>query len=85
LILAETAEDGERRRYLLEAADALRALWLYLTPNGVWRDKRLGRKGFINEAAPASSLYHIMGAFGQFSASARRLDLTAADMSKPLG
>lgn len=85
LILAETAEDGERRRYLLEAADALRALWLYLTPNGVWRDKRLGRKGFINEAAPASSLYHIMGAFGQFGASARRLDLTAADMSKPLG
>jgi len=26
-----------------------------------------------------------MGVFGQFSASARRLDLTAADMSKPLG
>nr|WP_313427681.1 AGE family epimerase/isomerase [Brevundimonas diminuta] len=84
LILAETAEDGERRRYLADASDALRALWLYLTPNGAWRDKRLGRKGFMNEAAPASSFYHIMGAFGQLSASARRLGLTVGDTSKPL-
>ncbi|MBN9479300.1 MAG: AGE family epimerase/isomerase [Bordetella sp.] len=84
LILAETAEDGDRRRYMTDASDALRAVWLYLTPNGVWRDKRLGRKGFMNEAAPASSLYHIMGAFGQLSASARRLGLAIGDMSKPL-
>lgn len=84
LILAETAEDGDRRRYLTDASDALRALWLYLAPNGAWRDKRLGHKGFMNEAAPASSFYHIMGAFGQLSASARRLGLTVGDMSKPL-
>ncbi|WP_427790992.1 AGE family epimerase/isomerase [Brevundimonas diminuta] len=84
LILAESARDGERRRYLADAADAQRALWLYLTPNGAWRDKRLGRKGFINEAAPASSFYHIVGAFGQLQASARRLDMALADLGKPL-
>lgn len=85
LLLAEVSDDGERRRYLNDAADALRALWLYLTPTGAWRDKQLGRKGFINEAAPASSFYHIMGAFGQISASARRLDFSLSDASMPLG
>lgn len=85
LILAESARDGDRRRYMADAADAQRALWLYLTPNGAWRDKRLGRKGFINEAAPASSLYHIVGGFRQLQASARRLDLALADLGKPLG
>ena len=85
LLLAEVSDDGERRRYLGDAADALRALWLYLTPTGVWRDKRLGRKGFINEAAPASSFYHIMGAFGQLNTSAGRLGLTLGDASAPLG
>lgn len=85
LIMAEMSEDGERRRYLNDAADALRALWLYLTPTGGWRDKRLGRKGFINEAAPASSFYHIMGAFGQINASARHLGLSLGDTDAPLG
>lgn len=85
LLLAEVSDDGERRRYLNDAGDALRALWLYLTPTGAWRDKQLGRKGFINEAAPASSFYHIMGAFGQISASARRLDFSLSDASMPLG
>lgn len=85
LILAEVSDDGERRRYLSDAADALRALWLYLTPTGAWRDKRLGRKGFINEAAPASSFYHIMGAYKQLSASASRLGLAMGDADQPLG
>jgi mannose-1-phosphate guanylyltransferase/mannose-6-phosphate isomerase len=65
LILAESAADGERQRLMEDAASALRALWLYLTPDGLWRDKHLPQGGFLDEPAPASSLYHIAAAFGQ--------------------
>lgn len=67
LILAEASSDGQRRRYLDGAAEAQRALWQYLTPQGTWRDKRLPSGGFIDEAAPASSFYHIMAAFSQLA------------------
>ena len=76
LLLAEEAQDGERRRLLANAADAMRALWTYLTPEGAWRDKRLAKGGFINEAAPASSFYHIMSAFAQMEATGRTEELT---------
>ncbi len=65
LILAEQSSDGERTVYLESAAAALRAVWLYLTPAGLWRDKRLPDRSFIDEPAPASSFYHIMAAFRQ--------------------
>ena len=71
LILAETATDGERQRLMEDAASALRALWLYLTPDGLWRDKHLPQGGFIDEPAPASSLYHIAAAFGQLAETGR--------------
>ena len=71
LILAETAADGERQQLMDDAATALRALWLYLTPDGLWRDKRLPQGGFIDEPAPASSLYHIAAAFGQLAETGR--------------
>ncbi|WP_309627551.1 AGE family epimerase/isomerase [Brevundimonas sp.] len=71
LILAETATDGERQRLMDDAATALRGLWLYLTPDGLWRDKRLPQGGFIDEPAPASSLYHIAAAFGQLAETGR--------------
>jgi hypothetical protein len=67
LILAETSQDGERRAYLDSAAAAQRALWFYLTDDGLWRDKRLPDRDFIDEPAPASSFYHIMAAFRQLS------------------
>ncbi len=67
LLLSETARDGERLLLLEDAAAALRALWLYLTPDGVWRDKHLPGGEFIDEPAPASSLYHIMAAFRQLA------------------
>lgn len=67
LILASQAEDGQNRKYMDEAAQALRALWLYLMPEGIWRDKRLVSGKFMDEAAPASSLYHILGAFAQLA------------------
>ncbi len=65
LLLAESARDGERARLLADAAAAQRALWLYLTPDGLWRDKQIQRGEFIDEPTPASSLYHIMGALQQ--------------------
>lgn len=62
LILAETADGRERERVLRSAGQALRGLNLYLTPEGLWRDK-LGVEGcLVEEPAPASSLYHIMAA-----------------------
>lgn len=71
LILSQYAQDGQRTVLLEDAASAMRALWFYLTPEGLWRDKRLDARHFINEAAPASSFYHIMAAFGQLSATGR--------------
>lgn len=55
--------DGER--YLAHAADAADAIAAYLeTPvRGLWRDKLLPDGRFVEEPAPASSLYHIVGAF----------------------
>lgn len=65
LLLAETG-DAARRSLLMEDAEAaLAALRLYLTADGLWHDKRLADGSFINEAAPASSLYHIMAALDQ--------------------
>ena len=65
LILSEGAVDGERYQYLEDAAAAQRALWLYLTEDGLWRDKHLPQGGFIDEPAPASSFYHITSGFAQ--------------------
>lgn len=72
LILSETATDGERQAFLEDAASALRALWRYLTPDGLWRDKHLPQGGFLDEPAPASSFYHIAAAFGQVIETGRR-------------
>lgn len=76
LLLAEDAHDGQRRRLLEDAAAAMRALWSYLTPEGAWRDKRLAKGGFINEASPASTFYHIMSAFSQLEATGRSNELS---------
>lgn len=71
LILGEVANDRDRAALLSDAASAQRALWMYLTPEGLWRDKQLPRGGFIDEPAPASSFYHIMAAFAQVCDTAR--------------
>lgn len=68
LILADQARDGERVALIEDAEAALRALSTYLTPDGLWRDKRLPDGSFVDEAAPASSFYHIMAAFDQLAA-----------------
>ncbi len=62
LILSETALGEEKERYLSDALLAAKALWRYLqTPlPGLWRDKMLPDGTFVEEAAPASSFYHIV-------------------------
>jgi mannose-1-phosphate guanylyltransferase/mannose-6-phosphate isomerase len=73
LILAEEAEGEARQRMIDSAGAAFRGLWLYLTPDGLWRDK-LGPDGvFESEPAPASSLYHIVAACRQLRETAGRL------------
>lgn len=69
LILAETASPDDRASLLDDAATAMRALWLYLTPDGLWHDKHLPGGDFVAEPAPASSFYHIMAGFQQLVAS----------------
>ena len=65
LILAQCTSGNERAAYMADASAALRALWLYLTPNGLWRDTMLEGGSFLEESAPASSLYHIVKSFAQ--------------------
>lgn len=65
LILAEEADGEERQRLVESAVAASEGLWRYLAPTGLWHDK-LGPDGvFETEAAPASSLYHIVAAYRQ--------------------
>lgn len=58
--------EGETRQLRLEdAAKAMRALRRYLSSNGTWRDKLDEHGIFLPEPAPASSMYHIMGALDE--------------------
>lgn len=82
LLLAETAEGDDRATYVRDAGDALRALQSYLLPNGLWWDRLAGDRRFVEEAAPASSLYHIMSAYDQLATSAKVLpELAGCDLS----
>ena len=79
LVMAEDDEAGADARdiRLREAGQALSGLFRYLTPEGLWRDRHDGgpaADGFIDEPAPASSLYHIMVAFLQLTRSAGQGD-----------
>ena len=70
LAMAELAQGSEREQRLVEARKAAAGLALYLRPNGAWRDKLQPTGAFTDEPAPASSLYHIIGAFDQVCAAA---------------
>lgn len=70
LILAEAAEGGRRILLLDDARKALAGLQRYLEPSGLWRDKMRPDGSFVEEPAPASSLYHIMVAYEQMRATA---------------
>jgi mannose-6-phosphate isomerase len=65
--LAGRTEDPKRRAARLMAAiQAADCVLAYLdTPMpGLWRDKLRREGGFVDEPAPASSLYHLAGAIG---------------------
>lgn len=47
------------------ASRALKGLRAYLEPTGLWRDKLEADGSFVDEPAPASSLYHIAAAWVQ--------------------
>ena len=64
-VLATESSRSGRDRQLLEAIDGIAGLKLYLLPNGTWRDKLNPNGLFIDEPAPASSLYHIIGAVAE--------------------
>jgi mannose-1-phosphate guanylyltransferase/mannose-6-phosphate isomerase len=78
LAFAELAGGSEREQRLAEARKAAAGLALYLRPNGAWRDKLEPAGAFIDEPAPASSLYHIVGAFDQVCAAAEAGIITEA-------
>jgi mannose-6-phosphate isomerase len=70
LALAKRAQGAEREKLLDTAREAGVGLWKYfdgLRP-GLWRDKMQGDGSFIQEAAPASSFYHIVCAISELEA-----------------
>lgn len=71
LVLSETAVEGARAALLVDAASAQRAVWSFLTPDGLWRDKMTAEGGFIDEPAPAGSLHHLMAVLVQAAATAK--------------
>ena len=82
LSMADLSDGPAREERLAEAGKAMRALNRYLLPNGAWRDRLRGDGGFVDEPAPASSLYHISGALDQVCAAGRvGLIEAAADLA----
>lgn len=77
LALSLDAAPGDRARLERDAQTALGALWRHLTPDGLWRDTRLGVNGFIDEAAPARSLYHLTGVLSHIAEDTLILDVAA--------
>lgn len=71
LAMADQGSGDDRAQRLIEAERAMYGLAQYLRPNGTWRDKFDAAGSFIDEPAPASSLYHIMGACEQVCMAAR--------------
>ena len=69
-ILVEAESDLDQRSSLLtELSDGIRGLELYLdTPTpGLWRDRMTESGAFVEEAAPASSFYHIVCAIAELT------------------
>jgi len=62
VILYEGAEGDAVSKYETEIVSAAQSLWRYLEVplKGLWRDKMLPDGSFVDEAAPASSFYHII-------------------------
>ncbi|MBV9570138.1 MAG: AGE family epimerase/isomerase [Alphaproteobacteria bacterium] len=74
LMLAQW-DSAQQERYLKDALDAGATIKRYLdTPlAGQWRDRMLPDGSFVNEPAPASSLYHLIGWIKELLAFAARV------------
>jgi mannose-6-phosphate isomerase len=70
-VLAAETEPSQAERHLLEAIEGVAGLKRYLRPNGTWRDKLNADGRFVEEPAPASSLYHIIGAIAEIGRAAK--------------
>jgi mannose-6-phosphate isomerase len=70
LVAAEFAP-WDRERRLSEAVDGIVGLKRYLLPNGTWRDRLNADGNFVEQPAPASSLYHIVGAIAEVARAAK--------------
>ncbi|MDD7911755.1 AGE family epimerase/isomerase [Pseudovibrio exalbescens] len=67
IVMLEICEDAERERYeasLVRAMTALQKFFEGVQP-GLWRDKLLPDGTFVEEAAPASTFYHIVCAIAE--------------------
>ena len=69
-LLAAEMAPANRDRHLLEALEGIAGLRRYLLPNGTWRDKFGANGVFVDEPAPASSLYHIVAAIAEVTRAA---------------
>lgn len=67
IAMAELSSGAEREAYLSDIPDAVAALKVYFdeAPEGLWRDKLATDGKFVEEPAPASSLYHIVCAISE--------------------
>ncbi|AXS40642.1 AGE family epimerase/isomerase [Breoghania sp. L-A4] len=67
LKMARCSAGAEKEHYHAAALSAVKAMELYLTdtPKGLWRDKLEDTGAFVDEPAPASSLYHIVCAVSE--------------------
>lgn len=81
LVMADIGDPGLRTRRLTEAADALRAIGSYLSPDGLWRDRQGSDGGFLPGPVPASSLYHILSAWRQLADSHGATDPAVANLT----
>jgi mannose/cellobiose epimerase-like protein (N-acyl-D-glucosamine 2-epimerase family) len=63
-LLLGGAADAAADSYAEHAVAAAESLWKYLDvpTRGLWRDTLTATNRFVEEPAPASSLYHIVGA-----------------------
>jgi mannose-6-phosphate isomerase len=75
IALADVSTGTERDAYLADIPEAVRALQIYFAdvPAGLWRDKLAPDGTFTDEAAPASSLYHIVCAIAELHCFAETL------------
>jgi mannose/cellobiose epimerase-like protein (N-acyl-D-glucosamine 2-epimerase family) len=74
----------DEARYEAMALEATETLVTYLaTPTrGLWRDRLDARGAFIEEPAPASALYHLVGAVMELSRLADRLSSLGAESTQ---